>query len=85
MPDTATIASIDEMLELEIKTEYPNFLSEANLLYLANIELQDRLVAYFFHKSVRGSFMSVASYYYDNKKKEVNTLVRLGKGYSGGL
>lgn len=54
------------------------------MVYQANLELNERLIAFYFHMNSVGTFFSILSFYQNTKVSEINTLVRLGNGYPGG-
>ena len=46
--------------------------------------MDSRLLVFYFHRNIVGTFFTIASYYYDRDLSEVNTLVRLGNGNRNG-
>ena len=54
------------------------------MIYQANLEMDHRLLVFYFHRNLVGTFFTIASYYFDDRVSEVNTLVRLGNGNKNG-
>lgn len=46
------------------------------------MELPDRLLLFYFHRNIVGTFFTICSWYREEGYSEINTLVRLGNGYS---
>lgn len=46
--------------------------------------MDNRLLVFYFHRNIVGTFFTIASYYFDEQVSEVNTLVRLGNGDRNG-
>lgn len=70
------------LIEQEVKRQYWYYLRDANLLYQANLNLPGRLIIFYFHRNIVGTFFTIASYNFEGGFSELNTLVRLGNGYS---
>ena len=76
---------ISQLLEKEIQRQFWNYLRDSDLIYQANLELPNRLITFYFHRSVAGTFFTIASFYDEGSRSEINTMVRLGNGYTPGL
>ena len=74
--------AVSRAIEQEIRRQYWYYLRNSNLLFQGNLNLPGRLMIFYFHRNIVGTFFTIASWDYERQVSEVNTLVRLGNGYS---
>ena len=65
-----------------MKSTWWQYLRGANLLYHGSLDGTDRVLFLLIHRNIVGTFLSVVEWVKGQKEVKVQTLVRLGNGYS---
>ena len=84
---SSTLSLIDESrisqsIEAELRRQYWYYLKNSELIKELKFNTNERLITYYFHRNDLGTFFSICSWYYRRRYSEVNTVVRLGSGWS---
>lgn len=78
----ADITEIVPAIDKEVRRAYWYYLRGANLLYQANIDVEERFINFFIYRNVVGTFLVIGSWDKAEQQAQINTFVRLGNGYS---
>lgn len=54
---------ISRDIEMELRRQFWYYLRDSTLIYQANLEIPSRLILFYFHRNILGTFLTIASYY----------------------
>ena len=80
----ASRQEISMAVEKEVRRQYWFYLNRAEKIYEAQVQLGGRIVFFYFHRNIVGTFFIVCSWYIEERYSEVNTFVRVGNGSPNG-
>ena len=80
--ENPTISDLVPGINKEIRRAYWYFLEDANMLYQGNVDSPTRFLFFFIYRNIVGTFLTIASWDKTTRVSEINTMVRLGNGYS---
>lgn len=71
---------VGRQIEAELRKQYWYYLKDSTLIYQANLNMPHKLMIFYFHRNIVGTFFTICSWHFESTFSEVNTLVRLGSG-----
>ena len=76
---------VSNQIEAELRRQYWYYLRDSSLIYQANLNMPGRLMIFYFHRNIVGTFFTICSWHFEEAYSEVNTMVRLGAGSQQGI
>ena len=61
---------------------YWYYLTDADVIFQGNVNMPSKFLMFFIHRNIVGTFLTIATWYKDTRVSEINTMVRLGNGFS---
>ena len=71
---------VGRQIESELRRQYWYYLRDSTLIYQANLNMPGKLMIFYFHRNIVGTFFTICSWHFEQAYSEVNTMVRLGAG-----